>query len=62
MSTEVRDYTCASSPWRPVHELELGQTRFFVDDPAKLFRDGNFTKVPIMIGRTTVEIVSSVPG
>lgn len=45
-----------------MHELEFGQMRFFVDDPAKLFADGNFAKVPIMIGRTTVEIVSSVPG
>lgn len=43
--------------WFPVIERDHGQQRFLVDDPVKMFRDGNFSAVPIIIGRTKDEFV-----
>ncbi|XP_037024082.1 esterase FE4-like [Bradysia coprophila] len=36
-------------------EPELGQERFLTDDPPKLFANGNFSRVPMIIGRTSEE-------
>lgn len=43
--------------WFPVIERDHGQQRFLVDDPVKMFRDGNFSIVPLIIGRTKDEFV-----
>lgn len=45
--------------WLPVIEPDFGQERFFKDDPNELFRKGNFSKVPSMIGITTDEFIST---
>lgn len=59
----ITDYPdCLIVAWRPVVESDFGQERFFGEDPVKIISDGNFTKVPIIIGRTTDEFVSDVPG
>lgn len=47
-------------PWLPVIEPDLGQERFFIDEPNKLFKNGNFTKVPVIIGMSTNEIIDPV--
>ncbi|XP_044730504.1 venom carboxylesterase-6-like isoform X2 [Chrysoperla carnea] len=36
--------------WRPVIEPDHPGEKFLTEDPAKLFHNGNFTKVPFMIG------------
>lgn len=55
---ELREYpTCTIMTWFPVIEVDFGQERFLTDDPVKLFRDGNFTQVPLIIGRTRDEFV-----
>lgn len=43
--------------WFPVIERDHGQQRFLVDDPVELFRAGNFSIVPLIIGRTVDEFV-----
>ena len=48
-------------PWLPVVEPVLGQERFFTDEPNKLFKNGNFTKVPVIIGMSTNEIIVHSP-
>lgn len=52
---------CEIVVWRPVIESDFGQERFFDADPIKVINDGNFTKVPIIIGRTADEFVDVVP-
>ncbi|CAO1378626.1 unnamed protein product [Diamesa serratosioi] len=47
--------------WYPVIEPDFGQERFLTDDPTKLFRDGNFERVPIISGVTNDEFASRVP-
>ena len=48
--------------WLPVVEPDLGQERFFTDEPNKLLRNGNFAKVNVMIGVTADEFISPVAG
>lgn len=36
-------------------EPDLGQERFLTDDPPKLFANGNFSRVPMIVGRTSEE-------
>lgn len=48
--------------WMPVVEKDFGQDRFLTDEPSELFRKGNFNKVSVMVGRTTDEFTSFVPG
>lgn len=57
----MRDYPeCVLSAWFPIIEPNLGQEQFLADDPAELFRTGNFYKVPVVIGRSTDEFVNPV--
>lgn len=61
VSAEVRDFPeCVLSAWFPIIEPNLGQAQFLADDPAELFRTGNFHKVPVVIGRSTDEFVNPV--
>lgn len=41
--------------------MDFGQNRFLTEDPAKLFQNGNFTKVPVMIGVTADEFIDITP-
>lgn len=43
-------------------EPDLGQERFLTDDPSILFSSGNFTRVPMIIGRTSEEESSTAEG
>lgn len=52
---------CEIASWFPVKEPDFGQERYLTADPVDLFRDGNFSKVPVMIGRTTDEFANTVP-
>lgn len=62
MTAELRTYVdCEIVAFRTVAELDFGQERFLEDDPSKLFAEGNYHKVPIMIGRTDHEFISLVP-
>ena len=38
-------------------EKDFGQERFLIDDPIKLFREGNFHKVPVIAGITENEFI-----
>lgn len=59
---DLKDYPqCEVVSWMPVVEPDLGQERFFEEDPNKSFADGNFEKVPMMIGRTSDEFIDIVP-
>jgi carboxylesterase type B len=51
----------ASNPvliWSPVVERDYGQDPFLDQSPVRLFRDGNFQKIPVMAGITKDEFVS----
>lgn len=53
---EVKDMpSCQILYWLPVIEDDFGQERFFVEDPTKSFRSGNFNKVPVIAGRAEYE-------
>lgn len=54
--------TCPILPWWPVIEPDFGQERFLEDQPNKLLEEGNFTQVPTLIGITSDEYASVVPG
>lgn len=43
-------------------EPDLGQERFLTDDPPTLFSSGNFSRVPMIIGRTSDEEGSAAAG
>lgn len=43
-------------------EPDLGQERFLTGDPPKLFATGNFSRVPMIIGRTSEEEISAAAG
>lgn len=54
--TEVKDIpSCQILYWLPVIEDDFGQERFFVEDPTKTFRSGNFNKAPVIVGRSDYE-------
>lgn len=44
--------------WKPVVEPDFGQERFLTDNPTRLFRQGRFTRVPVMAGITELEFAS----
>ena len=46
--------------WTPVIEEDFGQERFLTVHPEILFKSGNFSKVPIMMGVTRDEFISPV--
>lgn len=46
---------------RAVVEQDFGQQRYLPDDPKELFKSGKFSKVPIIIGRTSGEFIDVVP-
>lgn len=48
--------------WFMVVEDDFGQERYFSDDPMRQLDSGNFTKVPMLLGRTAVEFVDPVEG
>lgn len=52
---------CDTATWWPVIEPDFGQERFITDDPVTLFRNGNFARVPAVLGRTADEFVDPVP-
>lgn len=43
-------------------EPNLGQERFLTDDPSTMFSNGNFARVPMIIGRTSEEESSTAEG
>jgi hypothetical protein len=47
-------------PWVPVIEPDFGQERFLIEDPNVSFRNGNFSKVPVIIGITAGEFIEPV--
>lgn len=51
---------CQGWSW-PVVEPDFGQERFLVEEPAESFKRGNFSKVPIIVGRTADENVDAAP-
>lgn len=59
---ELNDFPeCPVLVWIPVVEPELGQERFFAEQPVDTIQSGNFSKVPIIIGVTADEWMSPVP-
>lgn len=56
------DQSCPMLPWWPVVEPDFGQERFLEDQPNKLMESGDFIQVPILIGITSDEYASIVPG
>lgn len=54
-------YHCPVIPWRPVVEKDYGQERFLEDEPNKLFSEGKFQKVNVLVGRSTDEFLSPIP-
>lgn len=52
---------CPVLMWSIVIEPDLGQERFFVEQPDDAIRSGNFNKVPVVIGVTEDEWLSPVP-
>ena len=52
---------CQIIIWRAVIEPDFGQERYLADDPVEIFKSGNFSTVPIMIGRTNEEFIDVVP-
>lgn len=53
---------CEMMTWFMVVEDDFGQERYFSEDPMKQLNSGNFTKVPMLLGRTAVEFVDPVEG
>ncbi|XP_055854089.1 juvenile hormone esterase-like [Episyrphus balteatus] len=41
--------------WRPVIEKDFGQERFLTDDPVAALEQGNFQKIPLIVGMTKDE-------
>lgn len=41
--------------WAPVVEPDFGQERFLTDNPTRLFRKGQFARVPVIAGITELE-------
>lgn len=51
-------FPCELYPWTPwIVEPDFGQERFMTDDPSVLFRAGNFSRVNVIIGITSLEFV-----
>jgi acetylcholinesterase len=58
----MNDYPeCPVLSWLPVIEPDLGQERFFIEQPKDTIAAQNFNKVPIIIGVTSDEWMSPVP-
>ncbi|XP_037043485.1 esterase FE4-like [Bradysia coprophila] len=53
---------CPDLNFWPVVEPDFGQKRFLEDQPTHLFKIGNFTKVPTLIGIISEEFAQEVPG
>lgn len=52
-------FPCLIFPWSPwIVEPDLGQERFMIDDPSLLFSAGNFSRVNVMAGITTLEFAA----
>jgi carboxylesterase type B len=50
--------SCEIRTWLPVIEPDFGQERFLTDEPAELFKRGEFSKVPVIIGRSENEFAN----
>lgn len=62
MTADISEHqVCGRAAFVPVFEPDVGQTRFFIDDPITLMKNGDFERVPLIIGRTVDEGLSSVP-
>lgn len=49
-------YTDKSRIWKPVIEPRIpGEEQFLTEDPIKLFQEGRYFKVPVIIGLTEFE-------
>ncbi|KAG5678815.1 hypothetical protein PVAND_008449 [Polypedilum vanderplanki] len=53
-------HQCVVRPFGPVIEPDLGQERFLKAEPSELFKNGNFLRVPILIGITAYEFADVV--
>ncbi|KAJ6641288.1 Carboxylesterase 1C [Pseudolycoriella hygida] len=52
---------CPQLRWWPVVEKDFGQKRFLADQPTHLFKNGNFSKVPTLVGIINEEFAQLVP-
>lgn len=43
--------------WKPVIEPDFGQERFLTEDPTKLFKNGEFSQVPVLAGISRYELL-----
>lgn len=62
MSAVLNNPSCTGYTWYPTIEQDFGQIRYLEDEPDKLFANGNFSKVPVLIGIAADEFVERVPG
>lgn len=59
-ASEIKFHDCPIMPWVPVIEPYFRQERFLIKDPNESFRNGNFSKVPVIIGITADEFIEPV--
>lgn len=55
-------FHCPVITWAPVVEPDHGQERFLIDEPNRLFEEGKFARVNVMVGITADEFVLPVAG
>lgn len=55
-------FACPIMNWQPVVEPDFGQERFLTDEPNVLFSNGNFSRVPVIVGITADEFISPIAG
>ncbi|KAG5678816.1 hypothetical protein PVAND_008450 [Polypedilum vanderplanki] len=60
MAAAFKYHNCPIMPFGPVIEPDLGQERFLKTEPNELFKNGNFLRIPILIGITANEFVEPV--
>ncbi|XP_070498764.1 uncharacterized protein [Chironomus tepperi] len=60
MASKVKFHGCPIMPWIPVIEPDFGQERFLIEDPNESFKNGNFSRVPVIIGITADEFIEPV--
>jgi len=59
-ASEIKFHDCPIMPWIPVIEPDFGQEKFLIEDPNESFKNGNFSKVPVIIGITADEFIEPV--
>lgn len=53
---------CPVLTWLPVIEPDVGQERFFSEQPEETIKKANFVAPPIITGVTSNEFIRPVPG